>query len=156
MLLAIAETVIVAIRPVLRFSSLLIAFSVVVGLAAGDIPPALTAALWASLALGLSQILHEGAHLAALRTLTRAPSSGAIFASRWQIWVVSPRVIGWRHRCIAAIGPAAGLASVCSLGPIGLPQWIAFVVALTHALNYLPVFPDGRALWRGSAAQDAG
>ncbi len=130
----------------MRTALVLLLFSGAVGLAAHDLSTPVVAAAWASLAIGVSQVTHEAAHLAALRILSAEPYAGAVIASAWQVWIAAPALIGWRHRLVAGLGPAAGISSLVVLGHCGVPQLIWGWIALIHLVNLLPCFPDGRAL----------
>lgn len=145
-------TVLCAARyPLVTMAGMFLAASVVTGALAGDFrTPAFVGAL-GFVAASTSLIVHEAAHLIALRLLSRDLSAGHVHYSTTEVWVVGQAPAGLGTVLVAISGPATGAAYLVAATLIGMPTWIAVSLALIHLVNLLPWFPDGKQLKLGLA-----
>jgi hypothetical protein len=110
--------------------------------------PLLAAALGFSTCL-CSLVVHESAHLVALRLLLRNGAAGRANYSLANVWITGPRMGGMQNIATAAAGPLFGAACCWLFMLAGIPDWIGLPLAAVHLANLIPPFPDGRMLLLG-------
>lgn len=98
-----------------------------------------------------SLVMHETAHLVALRVLISDGTAGCVNYSFANVWVAGPGMYGIQNIATAAAGPTLGAACCLMFMLAGTPSWIVLPLTAVHLVNLLPVFPDGRMLLVGLA-----
>lgn len=151
--LTIPWHVLMAVRlPVLVMTLGIGGVALVAGILTGELASPLIAAAWAVLACAVSIVCHEAAHLLALRALAGDRTVGAIEHSWVNVWIVGPTLGDWVQRVAALAGPLAGMMACVALAYTGVEEWICWAVGIVHAANLFPLAPDGRIVFRRSAA----
>ncbi|MEU8625958.1 hypothetical protein [Streptomyces sp. NPDC048669] len=149
---AVAWAVATQVWPLPAFAGALLAMALFWWARSGDAVPATMA--WvllvkpAVLGLVVPFALHESAHVVLLR---RIPTVTRIVLERtaWRTSVIPEGTMTGRQAvAVALAGPLSCVAVGAVLWLSGLDRSLAWWY-LTHLAFLLPVFGDGRALWRG-------
>jgi hypothetical protein len=143
----VAVVTVAALQPIGVMAVGFTAVALLAGLAADALADTLAAALVGTVVCGLSLICHESAHLVAIRLLTGDRLAGAVENSRVNVWVVGPQLAFPAHNLIALAGPLAGMALCWLASAAGAASWICLLIGVVHAVNLLPLTPDGAAVW---------
>jgi hypothetical protein len=126
-----------------------------VSLLVGSADVVLIAAVVGTLVCSSSLIVHESAHLIVMRAAERDMTVGAVEHSWLNVWIVGPTLRGWSRRLTALAGPVAGLAAVSTASLLGSPRWICVCLGFVHAVNLLPIAPDGELLLQRDRPDDS-
>lgn len=143
----VAVVTVASLRPIGVMAAGFTAVAVLAGLAADALAETFAAAWVGTVVCGLSLICHESAHVVAIRLLTGDRLAGAVEHSWVNVWVVGPQLSFPAHNLIALAGPLAGMALCWLASAAGAAPWICLLIGAVHAVNLLPLTPDGAAVW---------